>query len=104
VQELLKRVIVRPSDELSRRFPAEMPCRLTVYLRDGRVLIKEKTDYEGFRGRPMSWSTVALKFERLAQPYVDRALLREIEAAVENLDGIKVRELTEPLAHTKAAE
>ena len=49
VQDLLKRVIVRPSDELSQRFPAEMPCRLTLYLRDGRVLLKEKTDYEGFQ-------------------------------------------------------
>jgi 2-methylcitrate dehydratase len=103
VQQLLRRVIVRPSDELSRRFPAEMPCRLTVHLRDGRVLVKEKTDYEGFRGRPMDWSTVVVKFERLAQAYVDRGLLGEIEAAVENLDGIQVRELTRLLAHTGQA-
>jgi 2-methylcitrate dehydratase len=112
VQELLKRVIVRPSDELSRRFPAEMPCRLTVHLRDrrphapwdGQVLIKDKTDYEGFRGRPMSWSTVVSKFERLAQPYVDGTLLLEIEAAVENLDRIEVRELTRLLGQTGAAK
>ena len=104
VQELLRRVVVRPSDELSRRFPAEMPCKLAVYLRDGRVLIKEKVDYEGFRSRPMSWSTVALKFEKLAPAYVNGSLLREIEAAVENLDGIKVRELTELLAQAGPAE
>jgi 2-methylcitrate dehydratase len=104
VQELLRRVIVRPSDELSRRFPAEMPCRLTVHLRDGRVLIKDKADYEGFKGRPMGWSTVALKFERLAQANADRPLLREIEAAVENLDGIKVRDLTGLLAQAGSAE
>ena len=30
VQALLRQVTVRPSAELSRRFPAEMPCRLTV--------------------------------------------------------------------------
>jgi 2-methylcitrate dehydratase len=104
VQELLRRVIVRPSDELSRRFPAEMPCRLTVHLRDGRVLIKDKADYEGFKGRPMDWSTVALKFERLAQANADRPLLREIEAAVENLDGIQVRDLTALLARAGSAE
>jgi 2-methylcitrate dehydratase len=104
VQDLLKRVIVRPSDELSQRFPEEMPCRLTLYLRDGRVLLKEKTGYEGFKTRPMSWPTAVLKFERLAQAHVDRALFREIEAAVEDLDGIKVSELTRLLAHAGAAQ
>lgn len=48
---------------------AEMPCRLTVYLQDGRILVKEKADYEGFKSRPMDWSVVVLKFERLAQAY-----------------------------------
>ena len=52
----------------------------------------------------MSWSTVALKFEKLAPAYVNGSLLREIEAAVENLDGIKVRELTELPAQAGPAE
>jgi 2-methylcitrate dehydratase len=119
VQELLRRVIVRPSDELSRRFPAEMPCTLTVHLREEgsratrpggaagvhseRILVKQKADYEGFRGRPMTWPTVVLKFEGLGQAAVDDALLREIEAAVENLDGIQVRELTRLLAQAGPA-
>jgi 2-methylcitrate dehydratase len=100
VQELLRRVIVRRSDELTRRFPAEMPCRLTVHLRDGRVLVRKKSDYQGFKSRPMDWTAAALKFERLAQSAIDRALLGEIEAAVQNLDEIRVRELTRLLAHT----
>lgn len=98
VQELLRRVIVRASPELSGRFPAEMPCRLTVYLQDGRILVKEKADYEGFKSRPMDWSAVVLKFERLAQAYAGRTLLQEIEAAVEGLERIQVSELTRLLA------
>ncbi len=40
-----------------------MPCRISVSLRDGRVLTIEKRDYEGFVTRPMSWETVVEKFE-----------------------------------------
>jgi 2-methylcitrate dehydratase len=93
VQDLLRRVIVRPSDELSGRFPEQMPCRLTVHLRDGRVLVKEKTSYEGFKDRPMSWAETSRKFERLSEANVDNTLAREIGSAVEDLDGIKIHEL-----------
>jgi 2-methylcitrate dehydratase len=104
VQNLLRRVIVRPSEEFSQHFPAQMPCRLTVRLDDGRVLVKEKTDYEGFKTRPMTWATVALKFERLAQAFTNQPVLKEIESAVEGLDGIKVRELTGLLERVTRSE
>lgn len=42
VQSLLRKVSVREDPELSERFPAEMPARLTVRLRDGRELHTEK--------------------------------------------------------------
>lgn len=48
VQKLLRKVLVRRSEEYSRRFPEEMPCRITVQLSDGQSLGKEKRDYEGF--------------------------------------------------------
>lgn len=104
VQGLLKRVSVRPSEEFSRRFPAQMPCRLTLHLRDGRVLVKEKADYEGFKTRPMTWPAVALKFERLTQAYANQPLLKEIESAVERLDDIRVRELTGLLERVSRSE
>jgi 2-methylcitrate dehydratase len=93
VQALLRNVHVRPSDDYSRRFPDEMPCRITVTLDDGRVLAKEKRDYEGFFTRPMSWETVAEKFERLSAPYADGDLRREIIDAVANLEAIQVADL-----------
>jgi 2-methylcitrate dehydratase len=91
-------VTVHPSAELSRRFPSEMPCRLTIHLQDGRVLKKEKTDYEGFYTRPMAWDRVVQKFERLAGRYASPSLLKEIEQAIAGLERLKVSELTNLLS------
>src|SRR5262249_41411119 len=94
VQSLLRKIRALPSADYSRRFPDEMPCRVTVTLNDGRILTKEKRDYEGFRNRPMSWETVTRKFERLSAPYIDHKLRREIIDAVANLEGIQAPDLT----------
>lgn len=97
VQALLRRVRVRPSPELSQRFPAEMPARIRIALRDGRELELEKKDYLGFNTRPMPWPRVAEKFRTLAEGAIPVARAEEIVAAVESLDSIEVRELTELL-------
>jgi 2-methylcitrate dehydratase len=94
VQSLLKRVSIKPSEDYSRRFPDEMPCRMTVTLRDGRKMAREKRDYEGFRTRPMSWETAVEKFEKLAAPHTDRSLYQGIIGAVSQLESIEVSELT----------
>ena len=98
IQNLLRNISARPSLDYSRRFPAEMPCRITVSLNDGRVLVCEKRDYEGFLTRPMSWETVAGKFEHLSAPYADVRLRREIIDAVANLEAIQVADLARLLA------
>ena len=101
VQALLRKVTVKPSSDYSREFPDEMPCRITLTLRDGRRIAKEKHDYEGFRTRPMSWERAVEKFERLAAPYTERSLCREIVSAVSNLEAIQVSDLTKLLAGVK---
>jgi len=101
VQSLLSKIRVRPSAEYSRRFPDEMPCRITVTLNDGRILTKEKRDYEGFLTRPMSWETVSGKFDRLSEPYADRELRRKIIDAVANLEAIQVTDLTRLLGEVQ---
>ncbi|MHB1159470.1 MAG: MmgE/PrpD family protein, partial [Chloroflexota bacterium] len=97
IQNLLRRVSVRPSDDFSRRFPDEMPCRITVHMKDGRSLAKEKRDYEGFYTRPMSWETVVQKFERLSGPYTDETSRRGVVQAVLNLEATPVAELMQLL-------
>ena len=101
VQALLRKVVVRPTDAYSRQFPALMPCRIRVTIRGGWVFEKEKQDYEGFHSRPMRWPTVVRKFERLTTPFADSDLRREIVAAVEELEEIRVRELTWILASVR---
>ncbi|MEW6442271.1 MAG: MmgE/PrpD family protein [bacterium] len=98
VQSLLRRVRILNDPDLSRRFPAEMPCRIKVRLRDGRELESEKSDYEGFRTRPMRWETVAAKFERLAEPHASGPARRAIVDAVAHLEHLPARELTRLLA------
>ncbi|HSJ86908.1 MAG TPA: MmgE/PrpD family protein [Anaerolineales bacterium] len=101
VQTLLRKVMVRPLDEFSRRFPAEMPSRIHITLNDGRVLTSEKRDYEGFLTRPMGWNTITKKFEQLSQARISPQLQREIEEAVANLENIQVSELTTLLGKIK---
>ncbi len=101
IQELLRRVAVRPSSSCSGRFPSEMPCVLTVRLRDGKVLTLEKKDYEGFHTHPIGWDGVVEKFESLSGAHTEGALRRAIEQAVRDLDTIRVEELTRLLARVR---
>jgi 2-methylcitrate dehydratase len=101
VQALLRKVSVYPLDEFSKRFPAEMPSRIQITLNDGRVIMKEKRDYEGFLTRPMQWKTVTEKFERLSQGRLALSLQGEIEGAVANLENIQISELTRLLGQVR---
>ena len=94
VQQLLRSVEVRPDPDLSRRFPEEHSARVRLHLRDGRTLEREQHDYEGFHTRPMSWDTVAAKFERLASRHAGSRARAQITDAVRRLDEIAVDELT----------
>lgn len=103
VQALLRRVQVRPVEELSRGFPGELPCRVKVKLSDGRTLLAEKRDYEGFLTRPMTWATVVGKLERLGHRAADAALRARIVEAVADVESLSVVELLEPLRHVRRA-
>jgi 2-methylcitrate dehydratase len=98
VQRLLRKVVVTPRPEFSARFPNEMPCRITVHLRGGRVVATEKRDYEGFHTRPMSWEAVTRKFDTLAAPYAAAALRKRIATTVRDLENRTVADLMKLLA------
>jgi 2-methylcitrate dehydratase len=101
VQNLLRKIVVRASSAYSLKFPNAMPCRIVVHLRDGRTLTKEKQDYEGFHTRPMTWRTVADKFERLSGAFADAVLRKEILDAVARLESIQIVDLTELLTQVR---
>ncbi len=104
VQSLLRRVNVKPNEEYSRRFPNEMPCRLTIVMRDGHTYTKEKRDYEGFFTRPMRWETVVEKFDRLSSPFADRVLRREIVDAVRDIENLPIADLMALLAKVSSTD
>lgn len=93
VQALLHKVSVRPSAGFSERFPQAMPCRLTIILQDGRILSKDKDDYHGFVTRSATWEETSRKFARLAAPYTDANLRREIIDMVSSLELSNVPDL-----------
>ena len=97
VQALLRKVSIRTNDAFSTRFPKEMPCRLTITLRSGRVVSKEIYDYPGFISLPMSWEMAFEKFERITAPFTPPSLRHSIADAVKHLDSIQVRDLTQLL-------
>ena len=97
VQTLLRKVSVQPRKLFSERFPDEMPCRVKITLKDGRVLEQETNDYEGFFTRPMSWKTAVQKFNKIATPNATDGQRTGIAEAVASLDQISVRELMEQL-------
>jgi len=101
VQELLRRVMVRPAPEYSAAFPAEMPCRIRVHLGGGQILSKEKRDYPGFFTSPLPWDAVKDKFHHLADPHADRVLREGIVNHVANLEQIQISELAKLLGQVK---
>lgn len=104
VQELLQRVVGHPNQEYTDRFPSEMPTLIRVFLKDGRTLVKEKRDYEGFHTNPMSWESVVRKFELLSGPYTDPGIRREIVEAVQRLEVLPVREVAGLLGRVHASK
>ncbi len=98
IQDLHRKVVVRPKKEYSDRFPREMPCRITVHLKDGRVLEKEKRDYEGFVTRPMSWATAESRFHALASPFAPESLRKQITKTLANLENLHAADLLKLLA------
>ena len=97
VQALLRKISVQPRELFSERFPDEMPCRLKITLKDGRVLEQETKDYEGFYTRPMPWQMAVQKFNKIATTNANAGQRASITTAVANLEQISVRELMEQL-------
>lgn len=93
IQMMLNKVDVTPKQEYSDRFPDEMPTKLTVRLKSGKVHEIEKADYEGFVTRPMSWETVTNKFNGLARPYLDEESRETLISTVYSLEDYTVNDL-----------
>jgi 2-methylcitrate dehydratase len=97
VQQLLKKVSVRPDQEFTEQYPAKMPARITVRLQDGKVIEHEVQDFPGLASHPFTWEDSVEKFDRIVAGRVDGGLSREIKDAVRSLENIQVRDLMQLL-------
>jgi 2-methylcitrate dehydratase len=104
VQNLLKKVSVRPNHEFTEEYPAKMPARITVRLQDGKVIEHEVQDYPGLASRPFTWDESVEKFDRLVTGRADPVLSAEIKDAVRSIENIQVRDLMKLLAGVKAGQ
>jgi 2-methylcitrate dehydratase len=102
VQDLLRKVTIKPSTAYSIPYPREMRVRINVVFWNRCEVQRERSEYDGFFRAPMGWRDVLEKFDRLAKPHADAQLRSEIISAVENLEKISVAELMRPLAQIGA--
>jgi 2-methylcitrate dehydratase len=98
VQALLHQVTVRADEGFSRRFPAEMPCRVRITRRDGGVLAAERSDYPGFVTGGRTWEAARAKLEALAGSSTSAGFRDQLATTISRLDEISVAELTRLLA------
>jgi 2-methylcitrate dehydratase len=101
VQQLLKKVSVRPDQEFTDQYPAKMPAKITVRLQDGQVIEHEVQDFPGLASHPFTWEDSVAKFDRLVAGRVDEGLCREIKDAVHSLESIQVAALMALLGRVK---
>src|SRR3984957_1879321 len=101
VQQLLKKVSVRPDHEFTELYPAKMPAKITVRLQDGTMIEHEVQDYPGLASNPFTWQDAVDKFDRLAAGRVEEGLSREIKDAVRSLENIQVKDLMKLLGQIK---
>src|ERR1700681_1320150 len=92
VQQLLKKVSVRPDQEFTEQYPAKMPAKITVRLQDGTVIEHEVQDFPGMPSDPFTWEDSVEKFDRLVAGRADESVICEIKDAVRSLENIQVKD------------
>ena len=104
VQQLLKKVSVRPDHEYTELYPAKMPAKITVRLQDGAVIEHEVQDFPGMPSDPFSWEDSVEKFDRLVAGRADESVSREIKDAVLSLESIQVKDLMQLLGRVTSGK
>lgn len=86
VQNLLKKVVVRPDDDFTRRYPHDFCARIVIGLKDGTRVEHEVSNYPGMPSRPFTWSDAVDKFDRLTDGYAPTALANDIKSLVQKIE------------------
>jgi 2-methylcitrate dehydratase len=104
VQQLLKKVSVRPNQEFTEQYPAKMPAKITIRLQDGTVVEHEVQDFPGMPSDPFTWEDSVEKFDRLVAGRADESVIREIKDAVRSLETIRLADLMQLLGRVTSGK
>jgi 2-methylcitrate dehydratase len=104
VQQLLKKVSVRPDHKYTELYPAKMPAKITVRLQDGAVIEHEVQNFPGMPSDPFTWEDSVEKFDRLVVGRADESVSREIKDAVRSLESIQVKDLMQLLGRVTSGK
>src|SRR6202166_2093724 len=104
VQNLLKKVSVRPNHEFTEVYPKKMPAKVVVRLQDGKVIEHEVQDYPGLASHPFAWEDVVQTFDALVAGRLDKGLSGEIKDAARTVENIQVRDLMKLLGSVKVRQ
>lgn len=85
---LTSKVRVHRDAELTRRYPAGIPNRIVVTMRDGSRHVREVEHPRGHAGNPMSDAEVEAKFRALVEPRLGRAKADALLAACWALESL----------------
>lgn len=89
----MPRAIAGKVDPYTRAYRDEVPAKVTIRLRDGRELTRERRGYPGFKSTPLGWPEVIATFGRLAASVADEVRRAGIVEAVRTLEGSSLGEL-----------
>ncbi|MDW8063778.1 MAG: MmgE/PrpD family protein [Candidatus Caldarchaeum sp.] len=99
VGEFMKRVEIVEDAGLTARYPAELPNRIILTLKNGEKVSVEEAVPRGHYKNPMTDEEIERKFQRLAAKRLDEARRKEIISKAMNLEKLnRVSELTEAVA------
>jgi 2-methylcitrate dehydratase len=84
--ELMKKIVVAEDDEFNKRYPASLPCRMTITLKSGERKTAEIANPIGHHDRPMSDAQLIEKFRGLAGRKLATARLDAILDRVWRID------------------
>jgi len=98
VQTLIGKVSIHPDPAYSAQFPREMPSRVAITLRDGRVVDREVRTWEGSGSLPMSWDSAYAKFERLTKPFTTLKQRSQFADTIAHLEERSIADLISQLS------
>jgi 2-methylcitrate dehydratase len=76
--ELMQKITITEDAEFNRRYPASLPCRMTITLKNGEQKTAELSNPIGHHDRPMSDAQVVEKFKGLAGRKLKDAQLQKV--------------------------